>query len=210
MSISFPLSLPTDGFAQIGLRMRSVSDGTSSPYTGAEEIQVYPGQWWEAKIALPSLRSDKAALWEAFFGQLNGREGTFLLGDPIRKTPRGAARSNAGTPSIDLLHAPRLKQVQLKGLPADVAGYLLRGDHIQINTGEHARLHQVLVDVDTNEAGKAIVPIWPAIRYAVADETPVVVSGARGCFRLATPVADIERSRPLYTNISIDAREVVP
>ncbi len=208
--ITYPLDLPSEGKASITIRKRSVSDGTMSPYTGEEQIQVSAGQWWEAQIALPPLKSDASARWEAFFGKLNGREGYFLLGDPIRAVPRGIAKTNPGVPKVRLLHSARVNTVQLKGLPLNAFGYLLEGDHVQIGVGSDARLHQVLFDVDSNASGHGEITVWPSTRYDLAVDTPVTVQNARGCFRLAQPSSEIVRSRPVFSNVGFDAREVVP
>ena len=73
MTISYPLYLPTaPGISNIKLRKVPVVGLLQSPYSGAQQVQVYPGQWWEADIELPTMRLRASGPWEAFLAKLNG------------------------------------------------------------------------------------------------------------------------------------------
>jgi len=186
MSITYPLSLPASpNFKDITLRKTSVTSDPMSPYTLESQVQVYDGQRWAADLTLPVLTNAQSAQWEAFLAKLNGYEGTFLLGDPGRTTPRGSASSTPGTPVVNGSVTARNNSLSVSGLPVLTAGYLLTGDLIQIESGEDTRLHQVLDQVDTDSNGEATITIWPATRKAYSGGETITVSAAKGLFRLA-------------------------
>lgn len=87
--------MPAQGFRSITMRPRSIAARSTSPFTGQQQIQAHQGQWWEADVAFPPMKqSGYADDIAAFLTGLNGIEGTFLLGDSSRKTPRGTAQTN--------------------------------------------------------------------------------------------------------------------
>jgi|SRR5579859_2150808 len=100
MSIVYPIAMPTTppGPKQIVLAQNFVVAGVDSPFTAQEQIYEHQGSWWTAKIDLPPMKRATAAPWLAFLAALNGKSGTFLLGDPLASSPIGGA---AGTPSVN-------------------------------------------------------------------------------------------------------------
>ena len=92
MAIAYPLSIPTAiGIEQIELRANNVVAVSESPFTFVQQTVVHSGQRWEASVTIPPVRRDLAEPWIAFLLSLQGRRGTFLLGDPNMATPRGSA-----------------------------------------------------------------------------------------------------------------------
>lgn len=210
MAITYPLTLPANpGFETIVVRRNSVVGVNPSPYTGAQQTYVFPGQWWEADVAVAVLNKADTAAWEAFSAKLNGREGTFLLGDPLRQTPRGSAAGAPGTPLVDGAHAAAVNEVDLKGLPASADGYLLAGDYIQFGSGSGARLHQLLEDLDSDGAGLGTALIWPRTRAALADEAAVTVAACQGVFRMAQNEHSFARRRGPFTNYGFTCAEAL-
>ena len=187
MAISFPLDLPV----HTGIRNTRISPAipvarTQSEFTGAQQIQQHPGEWWEAELTLPIMTLAQAELWNVFFLKLRGGLGTFLIGDPARAVAQGSASVTPGTPLLNGAHAARVNIINLKGCPINVTGYLKAGDYIQLGTGATARLHKVLMDVNTNGSGVASnIDIFPFLRTSYSDGAAVVVSSAKGNFRLA-------------------------
>lgn len=186
MSIVYPLSLPTvTGIRSINLRARNAVGLSRSPFTFKEQVFSHGGQMLEAEINLPPMTRAEGEQWVSFLIKLKGMQGTFLLGDPAAATPRGSAASTPGTPVVS--GAGQIgADLTVSGLPADVDGYLLAGDYIQLGTGGSATLHKVLNDVDTNASGIGLIDLYPSIRTAPADAASVGVSNAKGVFRLAT------------------------
>lgn len=210
MPISYPLSLPmTPGIREITLRKRSVVAVSTSPFTGQQQVQAHPAQWWEADLTLPTMRSTAAAAWEAFFGKLNGRQGTFLLGDPYRESPIGSATSLPGTPVVSGAHATHAQGITLSGAPALASGYLRAGDYLQIGSGSTARLYQSLYDADSDSSGEVDLTIWPKLRTALIGGETVVFLAPKGVFRMDDNSLEIYRQPGGLTTISFRASEAI-
>lgn len=200
MTITFPLTLPVaPGFNQFKLLRMPVVGVTASPYTGAQEVQVWPGQWWEAEVGLPSMTRAQIGAWRAFFAKLNGRAGTFLMGDPNFKAPLGSAAATPGTPVVDGAHSAMDAVLSIGGAPLSASGYLLAGDFIQLGTGASSRLHMVLNDVDTDGSGDADIDIWPRLRDDYAGGETVTLNNCKGVFRLRdNQTDDTARPKPFF------------
>lgn len=185
MAESYPLALPTHtGIARVRLIARDVVGVSTSPFNFTQQVYRHQGQRWEADITLPPMQRADAEQWSSFLLRLRGAYGTFLLGDPNGATPRGSASATPGTPVINGASQTG-DELDIDGLPTSVTGYLKAGDYIQLGSGSSATLHKVLEDVDSNASGEATLNLWPKVRTARADGDTVVVSGAKGNFRLA-------------------------
>lgn len=182
MAITYPLALPTaGGIASVRFRPRAVVAIGPSPYTLQQQVQEHQGQAWLSDIELPLMKRAEAEAWTSFFLRLNGRRGTFLLGDPAAPSPRGTI---AGTPAVDGSHAVRSKTLAVKGLT--VGTTLLEGDYLQVGSGATARLHKNLNNATADGLGKMTLDIWPSLREALSDSAAIVVSSPVGLFRLAS------------------------
>ncbi len=207
MAITFPLSLPSNtNFATATIRRMPIVGLTASPYTGSQQAVVYPGQWWEMDLVLPILTAAESASWEAFLGKLNGREGTFLLGDQGRPTARGSCASAPGTPVVNGSHAAQAQNLSISGAPNSATNYIREGDYIQIGTGSASRLHQALEDGSTNGSGQVTIAVWPRIRTTLSNGTAITFSSPKGVFRLMENSIGIEKS-PGFSQISFSAME---
>lgn len=197
--VSYPLDLPAaPALAGITLRRAPVTGMSRSPYTGAQYVVAYAGQWWEADCLLPTMKRPEAAAWRSFFAKLNGSYGTFLLGDPTGQVPRGSAASAPGTPLVKGAGQSGGTLV-IDGLPPGAADYLMAGDFIQLGTGLSSRLHMVTDDADVNGSGEATLNLWPNLRASPSDNAAVIVSGAKGLFRLMkSTTEDSARPGPFY------------
>tara|TARA_B100000686_G_C16266011_1_gene701667 strand:- start:50 stop:670 length:621 start_codon:yes stop_codon:yes gene_type:complete len=183
MAITYPLSIPTNvSFSQARMIARSVVGVSRSPFTGEEQIQKHQGQWFEFDGKLPPMTRANAEEWIAFLLKLNGRQYTFLLGDPSAKTARGIA---TGTPLINGASQTGNSLIT-DGWTASQTGILKAGDYFQIGTGANARLYKVLQDADSDGSGNATFDIWPSINTAYADDAALIVSSTVGLFRLAS------------------------
>ena len=197
MPESYPLDLPSvSGIASVRLVARNVIGVSQSPFTFSQQVFRHQGQRWEADISLPPMTRDNAEEWASFLLRLRGQFGTFLLGDPANATPRGSAAITPGTPVVNGANQ-KGDFLNISGLPASVTGYLRSGDYIQLGAASTARLHKVLEAVNTNASGEATLNLWPQVREAFPNQSPVVVTNAKGVFRLATSDTgwDIETNR---------------
>lgn len=166
------------------LRGRAVVAHSRSPFTGEGDVQVHAGQWWEIEITLPTMDRAEAEAWNTFLLKLNGREGTFLIGDRSSDTPRGSA---GGTPLVKGASQTG-NDLNTDGWPASQTGVLLAGDYIGLGSVATARLYKVLDDASSDGAGDATLTLWPEITAATspADNAAIVTSSAVGLFRLAS------------------------
>ena len=186
MAITYPLSPPTNKpIASITLVARNVIGVSTSPFNFKQQVYQYSGQRWEADITLPRMAREDAEQWVAFLMSLYGQKGTFLLGDPLGGTARGSASTAAGTPVVNGASQTG-GTLNIDGLPASATGYLKAGDYIQLGSAATSQLYKVLADADSNSSGEASLDIYPNLRSSPADGATVVVSNAKGLFRLAS------------------------
>lgn len=207
MAITYPLALPTaTGLRHIRIIPRARVAETRSPFTNEPEIQVNQGQWFEAEVTLPPGLRANAEQWVAFLLKLNGKEGTFLLGDPAGSAPRGAAKDTPGSPLVN--GAGQLgNDLVIDGAPVSVTGYLLTGDWIQLGSGATARLYKVLDDANTDGSGNLTLTVWPELTAGnqPANNDPVVVSATRGVFRLRHNAMPYDINEALFYGIEFAA-----
>lgn len=181
MAITYPLSLPSGGFASINLRAVNAVAYSQSPFTYSGQVHAYAGQMWEADISLPPMQRAVAEEWIAFLVSLRGRFGTFLMGDPAGRAPRGSA---GGTPLV--AGAGQTGQtLNIDGATAGQTGWLRAGDYIQLGAAGTATLHKVLADADSDGSGNVALDIWPGVRTSPADNAAVTVSNTVGRWRLS-------------------------
>lgn len=183
MTITYPLTLPTHtGISSVELRAVNAVSYNMSPFTFSGQAQKYSGEMWQADISLPPMKEDDAEEWLAWLVSLSGQYGTFLLGNPARSAPRGAG---GGTPLVAGAGQTGAT-LNIDGASVSVTGWLKAGDYIQVGTGTSSRLHKVLQDVNTSGTGTATLDVWPSIKTAPADNSAVVINGAKGLFRLTS------------------------
>lgn len=182
MTISFPLSFTSlGGVAAIAFRRIAAVGVSASPFTFSQQVFVHQGQAWGASVRVIKLTRADAEEWIGRLCSLNGREGTFLLGDPAGTQPRGTW----STPLVDGGHAARVSTVAMKNMGgAGVTGKI--GDWLQFGSGANAHLHKVVQDFTADGSGLASVEIWPATRAALLDNDDVTIESARGLWRLAS------------------------
>ncbi len=135
---------------------------------------------------MPPMPRAQAEPWLTVLMALNGREGTFLIGDPDATTPRGSASSVPGTPVV-MGAAQTGQDINFDGGPDGATGYLLAGDYVSLGTGASTRLYKVLADANTtggSPAGQFTLTLWPSVVTAPADNAALTVSGAQGIFSL--------------------------
>jgi hypothetical protein len=154
----------------------------ASPFTGqvAQVIQWPGADNWKVTVNTPPLRSeDEARDWTSFVWDAQGGGAAFLLGDPLRRKPRGTVN----TPIFVNGNNPAMAGVlNLKGFGVNQPRVLVRGDLIGVNS----RLYQVRDPyVSADAGGHVTVTIGPTLRETLTDGMPVATRDAQGLFRLA-------------------------
>lgn len=202
----YPLDMPTTpGAVSCQVRMAHRASGTTSPFTGKEQINDLQSMQWEVDITLPPMSRTDAAKWKAFFAKLRGPVGTFLAGEGLARLPLGAS---GGTPVIDG-GGQQGVTLNTRGWTPDTVNVLVAGDYVQVDQAGAARLHMVVENASSDADGKAALVIEPPLRSPTVDGVLIVTNGAQGVFRLTTTspgwASDLNRT----TTITVSGREVI-
>ncbi len=209
MAETYPLTFPTQtGVAAVEFTATDVVSVSQSPFTFSQQVVRHAGARWSATISIPPVKRSDSEYWNSFLLRLRGQYGSFLLGDPNAATPRGSAASAAGTPVVNGASQTG-NELAIDGLPASATGYLKAGDYIQLGSASTARLYKVLEDVDSNGSGEATLNLWPDLRSSPADGATVVVSNAKGVFRLSNNEAVWTINNAGFYSISFAAVEAL-
>jgi hypothetical protein len=209
MAETYPLTFPTQtGVAAVEFTATDVVSVSQSPFTFSQQVVRHAGARWSATISIPPVKRSDSEYWNSFLLRLRGQFGTFLLGDPNGATPRGSAASAAGTPVVNGASQTG-NELNIDGLPASATGYLKAGDYIQLGSASTSRLYKVLEDVDSNGSGEATLNLWPDLRSSPADGAAVVVSSAKGVFRLSNNEAVWTINNAGFYSISFAAVEAL-
>jgi len=206
MAISYPLSLPTQaGIARVRMVANDVVGVSQSPFSAAQQIYRYTGQFWEADITLPAMKRADAEYWISFLLKLNGPFGTFLLGDPNGATARGVA---TGTPLVNGGDQTGGELIT-DGWTTSTTNILRAGDYIQLGSSSASKLYKVLSDVNSDASGNATLQLWPDLRSAPSDNAAITVSNPRGVFRLNSTQSSWDISEAQIYGITFGAREAL-
>lgn len=203
MTISYPLAHPiAPGFQRFSLSHTSATSLIRSPYSFVSQVQTYQGQMWVADVTLPFMLRAYAEEWHSFLLKLNGRQGTFLMGDPLGVLPQGVA---TGTPLVN--GASQTGQSLITdGWNPSVTNILKAGDYIQISN----RLYKVINSVDSDGSGNATLDIFPRLRESPANNEAINTVGTRGLFRLVSATNSIINSDEQQVfSISFQAEEAI-
>jgi hypothetical protein len=207
MAITYPITLPTGGQRAVQFSPRSAVGVSASPYTFQQQAQAWPGQLWMARVTLAPMKRAAAEQWIAALLGLNGRYGTFHLGDPAATSPRGTP--GASTPLVKGA-AQTGQSLLTDGWTSNATGVLLRGDWIQLGSGSTRRIYKVLVDANANAGGEVTLDIWPRLRESPADNEAVVLTNTAGTFRLTSDESmswDVDAS--LFYGLEFQAGEAI-
>lgn len=185
MTVTYPINLPaTPGIKRFRWMGESVVAVGESPFTLATQVQLHPGARWLAEVTLPPMERADAEEWQTFFLLLEGRYQTFLLGDPLGKTPRGVA---TGTPKVNG-GGQTGNTLATKGWTNSTNNILRTGDYIQVGQ----RLYRVRETANSDGSGNVTLNIWPRLRESPANNDTIITTNCKGTFRLA------ENSQVLY------------
>lgn len=197
MTITYPLTPPATIAKGIRFNPNFAVASSKSPFTFEEEFFEHQGQEWRASIQLPPMEESEAEDWVAFQLALNGRVGTFLLGDPVGQTPRGTV---SGSILVDGADQQRSKVLNVKG--GNVGETILPGDYIQLTNN---RLHKNLTLATIDGGGLASLDIFPRVRDILVDGATIVTSSTVGIWRLSDNIAawDVREAQIYGINFGI-------
>jgi hypothetical protein len=205
MTISYPLTIPDTYVRSVTIRARSVVGLSISPTTLEQQAFAWPGEAWEAAIDFVPLKREDAEPLIALLVALNGREGSFLLGDPLGTTPRGVA---SGAPKV-MGAGQSGKVLVTDGWTPSTTGILKAGDWLQLGAGGSTHLHKMMADANSDGSGLATLDIWPRLRSAPSDDAALIVHGAKGIWRLASNEREWQMSVGKRYAFSVTCIEVI-
>lgn len=184
MTITYPMTQPsTSQWGRVQMRPRHFVAVQNMPFTGMTRVYNYGGGIWQAdvELALRDAADTDTGAWLAFWLALAGPYGTFLWGDPSRKTALGTA---TGTPLVN--GAGQLvgsTSLITDGWTINITNILRRGDYYALDNN----LYQITEDVNSNGSGQATLTSWPPLRKTPADNAALDVTEPQGIFRVMTP-----------------------
>lgn len=182
MSISYPIALPTTRVARnIRFNGRTAVGLSVSPFTFEQQAYVHQGQCWLWSVTYGEMNRTDAEALVGFLLALNGREGTFTMGDPMGGVPRGTW---AGAPKVLGAHAAGVSSVAMDGFTAGAT--VKAGDYVQRGSGATTHLHKVTQDATADGSGLLTLELWPRLRAALADNDTITTSNTVGLFRLTS------------------------
>jgi hypothetical protein len=185
MTIIYPLNPPNIaglGPQTVKFTMIDLVGETVSPFTGGQQEQQWPGNWFEIEVSLPPMLRAQAEQWIAWLGALHGKFGTFLMGDYNAPTPQGTA---LGAPTVaGGTNVNGASQLVTAGWTPGAT--LKAGDYLQLQAaGQPKRLHKNLLDAGADGGGNMTLQIFPNIRETLAGGSAILTSNTVGTFRLA-------------------------
>lgn len=193
MAISYPLTPPDNvNFAKIVFTPKTVVTSTASAFTGQEQTYSYTGQWWEVDITLIVKKRYSIAPWLGFLLALNGKSGTFYLGDSVGRLPQGTI---AGAVTVGAGAIANTTTLPISG----GTGSFAVGDWLQVGNN----LHMVM------QVNAGSVDVFPTLRSAYANGTSIVYNNPLGLFRLKAPVPFAAIENKLYDGLLISAKEAI-
>lgn len=202
MPISFPLSPPSAPGYQAREFIPATSVGLAeSPFTFNQQVYAWPGQRLAFTLELPPMDDDEAGEWSAFFLALNGREGTFYLGDPVRTSTKGTA---AGAWLTNGTQVANGTTITISG----GTGVAAKGDWLQFSSGTTSRLHRV-TQVNLSSGNMVSVDVFPRLRSAYTASTSVTFLNAKGLFRLSDLPSEAFDRDSLARGVSFTAIEAI-
>jgi len=178
----YPLDLPNSpsNFVTSEWRIIRTVAVSQSPFTYAQQVAKYTGSVWQTTVTLPPMNRADAGAWQSFFMQLNGRFGTFLLGDPDGKTIQG----NASTAiSIKGSHSIGAYDITVDGCTNNQLEFK-KGDYVQFGSSSSAKLHMIIADVTADASGNATLQIEPPLKTALEDDAVVIYTNTKAVMRM--------------------------
>lgn len=164
---TFPSITP----ASINWSLVSNTQTFRSPLIKSVQTLELPGAYWVAEITFPILNVERKRMLSAFLVSLRGGAGRFRLAD----MGRGSELLGSGSGSPVVLQS-------LSNLPTAIGsggwtpggiGVLKAGDMIGFDNDE---LKMVMVDVDADGSGQAVIIVEPPFRAQPSNASSIVTS----------------------------------
>lgn len=205
MAVTYPLSIPSGlKVVDSSFRLMRVVGESESPFTLETQTYKWPGERWEGEVTLKPMTYAESGAIKAFLAKLRGKHGYFLYGDPdfLARGPNGTA---GGTPLVN--GASQTGNELITDGWNNGEQVLNAGDFIQLDTGANSELYMVVDDVTSDGSGNATINIEPALKSSPADDEAIVVTGAKGVFKLIDNVIEWNSDKSSITQITLAFKE---
>lgn len=204
---TYPLTVPSSPYYQKSTWALQRKTAISvSPFSGAQQVYEYDYALWSATLTLPPMKRSDAANWQAFILKLHGRKGTFLLGDPDARTPRGTI---SGAVTLGANASVGDFTISISTSQNNLVNAFRAGDYIQLGSGGTSKLYMIVDDVTTDGSGDADINIEPAIKTAATSGATVTYTNPKGLFRMENPQIDWDADEVSKYGIAFDAMEAL-
>lgn len=207
MTITYPLTFPSVGIKRSSFRILRVTSQSESIFTKAQQNYKFSGEQWAGEVTFQPCRRADAAEIQAFLGELYGKYGTFLYGDPdaLQQGIRGAG---GGTPLVKGASQTG-NTLLIDGLTSALSNVYRKGDYFQLGTGLDSRLYMITQDINSNTAGEATLQFVPALRSSPADNAALTFTSAKGLFRAVENVAQWDSDHAMIYGFTFPFAEAV-
>ncbi|NUA26103.1 hypothetical protein [Cupriavidus basilensis] len=175
--------------------LQSNTEAFTSPLNRATQTMERPGARWKVTLEFPPMNEVKRGRLEGFLAGLGGQAGRFNLWPHQRPSAAILATPRDATLVLDFL----AQSYQVDGLPVvngAMANFKLLptkywpASTLVLRAGEFlsvgGELKMVTVDVASDAAGSASIPVAPAFRIAPADGAVLKLSKPTAKMMLAT------------------------
>ncbi len=208
LAITFPIAAPLDFVTELDVSEFNASSYITSPFTGRGVTQEFEGEYWSCTLRYRNLDRQQGQSLSAFRSALRGSAGSFVAPFPGIDNALGEARNMPSSPSVDVGVAEGSRQLPIRDAIADIEGYFVAGDILQVGPNSRPHWHRILQDVDTDSTGRAMIDVWPVIREGTQTGDQVSYARPLCLFKLIGEV-DTSIRTPVIYNIDIIARELL-
>lgn len=201
MSITFPEDPPPEpGFSQAQLRIRNAVQQHTNKFNLDQRKNILGYGKWSGTLSVNDIDSTQSRKWKAWISSLNGKRGTFKVGDPAYDSAQGDV-SNTGS----VRRVTDSRKIVIEGYSGDTTIFKV-GDQIEINDELKIIVQD---DVTTNSQGKSPVKILPPLGDTNVAGNTVTHDNPKGLFRLDSNNV-MWSDRTTLTDIKFPIMEVRP
>ena len=204
---TYPLTFPTTVAptrSEWGIT-RAVAQ-SQSPFTFTTQVHRFTGAKWYANITLPPMNRTQANEYLAFYMQLNGQFGTFLLGDPDAKSVQGTI---GNTIAVNGTFQVGAYDIDVDNADTSESTLFKKGDYVQFNSGASSKLHMIIADVASDGSGNATLTIEPPLSATLANDATVTYASPKCVMRMTSNDLSWTADRLSLYGISFSCEEVL-
>ena len=204
---TYPLTMPTTpNFVRSEWGIAKAVAQSQSPFTYSTQVHEFTGAKWYSSVTLPPMSRTQANEWLAFFMQLHGQFGTFLMGDPDASAVQGTI---SNTIAVNGAHAVGAYDITVDNADTSESQLFKKGDYVQFNSGATSKLHMIIADVASDGSGNATLTIEPPLSSALADDATVTYASPKCVMRMTNNELTWSANHISLYGVSFSCEEVL-